>query len=67
MLPAYMQDLKANTSCSSDDLLAVGRTGRQTTMTYHEHQEVEAIETVFVPRKTRESVYEMNVLQSYGY
>lgn len=36
-------------------------------MTYQEHQKVEAIETVFVPRETREAKYEMNILLAYGY
>ena len=36
-------------------------------MTYHEHQEVEAIESVFVPRETVESNYEKNILAAYGY
>ncbi len=34
---------------------------------FKQHQQVKAIETVFVPKKTWESVYEMDILKKYGY
>lgn len=36
-------------------------------MTYKEHKQVEDIETVFIPKETREAKNELNILMAYGY
>ena len=36
-------------------------------MTFHQHQQASAIETVFVMRDAKQAAYELNILKAYGF